>query len=130
MANEVVFDSSALIALLRGELGHDVVASRLGSAAISTVNMAEVGDFVLRHGGDLDALRASVRKLELAVLGPDCELALEASALFSPTRVAGLSLADRFCLALARRLERPALTSDRAWAKIADTIGVKVELIR
>jgi PIN domain nuclease of toxin-antitoxin system len=41
-----------------------------------------------------------------------------------------LSLGDRACLALARRLDVPALTSDRSWQAIAAQVGVRVELIR
>lgn len=130
MASDVVLDASALIALFAGEPGHEIVASRLERAAITTVNIAEVGDFVLRHGGNLRDLDESIGKLEIAILTPDYALALEASALLPPTRSAGLSLADRFCIALARRMDRPALTSDRAWATIADAVSVQVTLIR
>jgi PIN domain nuclease of toxin-antitoxin system len=44
------------------------------------------------------------------------------------TKSAGLSLGDRCCLALARRLGAPALTSDAAWVKL--DVGVAVRLIR
>ena len=45
-------------------------------------------------------------------------------------RGSGLSLGDRFCLALAKRLDCPALTADRAWLPVADDAGVRIELIR
>ena len=42
----------------------------------------------------------------------------------------GLSLGDRYCLALARREGVPALTAERRWPEIADAAGVTVRLIR
>ena len=41
----------------------------------------------------------------------------------------GLSLGDRYCLALARREGVPALTAERRWPEIAMAAGVEVELI-
>jgi PIN domain nuclease of toxin-antitoxin system len=46
------------------------------------------------------------------------------------TRRAGLSFGDRVCLALAKREGLPAVTADSAWTRIADAVGVKVQLIR
>ncbi|WP_369822176.1 PIN domain-containing protein [Saccharomonospora sp. CUA-673] len=43
------------------------------------------------------------------------EDALATAELWPRTRRHGLSLADRACLALAQRLDRPVLTSDREW---------------
>lgn len=54
--------------------------------------------------------------------------AMRAARLRASTRKLGLSLADRCCLALASRLERPVLTADRAWADV--DAGVDVRLIR
>lgn len=44
------------------------------------------------------------------------------------TKASGLSLADRACLALAKRLDIPALTADRDWADL--NLGIAVQLIR
>ena len=59
------------------------------------------------------------------------------SALFDPagrlravTAEAGLSLGDRFCLALARRDGLPALTADKQWSTVADAADVTVSVIR
>jgi ribonuclease VapC len=42
----------------------------------------------------------------------------------------GLSLGDRYCLALAKREGIPALTAERRWPDIAAAPGVTVDLIR
>jgi ribonuclease VapC len=54
--------------------------------------------------------------------------ATEVASLRVPTRTAGLSLADRSCLATARRLNLPVLTADGNWSAV--DVGVRVEQIR
>jgi ribonuclease VapC len=44
--------------------------------------------------------------------------AVEVARLRSITRKQGLSLGDRACIALARRLNLPALTADTAWSRL------------
>lgn len=54
--------------------------------------------------------------------------ALEIARLRPLTREAGLSLADRACLALATTLDSPALTADGAWVGL--DLGPRIDLIR
>lgn len=68
--------------------------------------------------------------LPYTVVAADEALGWEAGFLRAATAVAGLSLGDRFCLALARRLELPVYTADRAWKEAASAVGVKVTTIR
>lgn len=130
MADRVVLDSSALIAFIWGESGAEEVVARIEDATVSTVNLTEVGDFFLRRGGSRAALQGALRELRLTIVAADEDLAFDASELYMPTRGAGLSLGDRFCLALARRLGRRVLTTDRAWLKITEAVDVRIELIR
>ena len=44
------------------------------------------------------------------------------------TRALGLSVADRACLALARTLDLPVLTGDRAWTSL--DVGVDIRVFR
>lgn len=69
---------------------------------------------------------------ELNLEGHDLswELAEDAGTMIVATRPYGLSHGDRACLALARKLAVPAITADKAWAKVANEIGVEVEVIR
>jgi ribonuclease VapC len=48
--------------------------------------------------------------------------------LLLPTMPSGLSLGDRACLALARLRDLPAVTADRAWAKL--DLGIPIEVVR
>lgn len=63
-------------------------------------------------------------------VAPDAALAHDIGMLVPATRAAGLSLGDRACLALARRLGVTALTAERRWADVAGVAGVEVRLIR
>jgi len=97
---------------------------------MTTVNFAEVVGHYTRNGG-LDAeIRAVLDPLPTSLVPLDHELAYQAGILLPLTWAARLSLGDRACLALARRLGVPALTTDLAWQTIAAQVGVRVELIR
>jgi len=58
----------------------------------------------------------------------DMEQAYQAGMLRLPTKAAGLSLGDRACLALAKKLEAKVLTGDRKWKLLA--LGIDIEAIR
>jgi ribonuclease VapC len=125
---DAVLDASALIALLRGEPGAEVVERLLGRAVISVVNWAEVLQRYRAHGVGTADKRESVETLGVSIEGFMSDDAETVGELWQPTRSAGLSLADRACLALARRLDLPAYTADRDWRKV--DVGVEVVLIR
>ncbi len=71
-----------------------------------------------------------LRPLPIAIVTADEDLAHAAGHLRAATAPAGLSLGDRFCLALAGRSGLPAMTADRQWRTIADLVDVEVILIR
>jgi PIN domain nuclease of toxin-antitoxin system len=110
----VVLDASALLAFLRGEDGADVVEGRLADGAIcGAANWSEVAQKVLAADRDWDQARALLLSYELdvePVTALDAERAARAW-----RRGAGLSLADRLCLALADRVDVDAWTADAAW---------------
>jgi ribonuclease VapC len=129
-----VLDASALLAHLRDEPGSDVVAEAIASGAvISTVNLAEVFSRVADRGGDPAKLAAELTQSGLLDGAITVEPftaadAIDAGRLRPLTRDAGLSLGDRACLALARRLDAPALTADTDWQGAAH--GVELRPIR
>lgn len=73
---------------------------------------------------------AMLDPLPMTIVPADKALAQVAGRLRATTASAGLSLGDRFCLALALRDGLPAWTSDRNWTTIADAVAVKVVTIR
>jgi len=125
-----VLDASAILAALNDEAGADRVASAVPEGVISAVNLAEVAAGLLRGGNKPVQVRAVLRALGCTVIPADEEMAIDAGLLRAVTDRAGLSLADRFCFALGRRLSLPILTTDRQWLLAADASDVSVELIR
>ncbi len=126
----VVLDASALLALLRGEPGAKKVEGALGDARMSVVNMAEVASHFHRLGMPSDLVDQVLRPLPVTLVPADAELCWEAGRFRIVTADAGLSLGDRFCLALAKRDKLPTWTADKTWTEVADAAEVKVVLIR
>jgi ribonuclease VapC len=125
-----VLDASVLLAGLNNEKGADRVAEALDSGLVSAVNIAEVAAGLIKNGNLPDQARSAIDALGCTVIPADEEMAIAAGFMRCVTDRAGLSLGDRFCLALARRMRAPALTTDRQWTLVAEEIGVQVELIR
>jgi PIN domain nuclease of toxin-antitoxin system len=123
-----VLDASALLALLNAEPGADAVAERLDRAAVSAVNWCETYAKLRQAGVDGEALVDGFAATGIEILPFDAEDARLAGELAVPSRQAGLSLADRACLALARRHGVPAVTADRTWLSL--DLGVEVIGIR
>jgi ribonuclease VapC len=127
---EAVLDASAILALILEEPGAERVEPYVPGGTASAVNVGEVVA-KLRDLGMVEArVDEIVAEMQLDVHGHDLIAALAAGHLRPVTRSAGLSLADRACLALAGALRLPALTADRSWLGVADAAGVRVDLIR
>lgn len=126
----IVLDASALLAVLRDEPGSASVATAIDQASISAVNLAEVISFYIHLGMPADEVDAMLAPLPFKTISADAELARRAGQLRAITSKAGLSLGDRFCLALAEREGATALTADRQWLAIAEEAGVAIEVIR
>jgi ribonuclease VapC len=112
-----VLDASAVMALIREEPGEHVVAPLVGRAAWSAVNLCEVAGKLADRGMPAIDVRAALEELNLTLHEFDAELAFAAAELrrLVPR---GLSVGDRACLALARRLRLPAITADREWGRL------------
>jgi ribonuclease VapC len=121
-------DASALAALLFDEPGAAMVADVIAEgAAISTVNLSEVAKILINR--DVDPGRLLPTICDQVTVEPfSLADALCAASLYPQTAHAGLSLGDRACLALAKRLNAVAVTAEHAWAQIS--VGVEVQLIR
>lgn len=129
--SECVIDTSAVMAYLNDEAGADLAEEWLDKgAAISALCVQETIANLVRRDVDRDSALEMIEALGLEVHVLDLDLAVDAGALIALTQSKGLSHGDRACLALARRLQRPALTADTAWVDIADDVGVDVLLIR
>ncbi|WP_339097412.1 type II toxin-antitoxin system VapC family toxin [Deinococcus sp. VB343] len=125
--SEIVLDASAVLAWMKGETGAERVEAALGGY-ISTVNLAEVTTKSAELGYDPADIRLDLVCMGLRVVPFSAEHSDLAAKLRPLTRVAGLSLGDRACLALALSLGLPVLTADKAWASLE--VGVTVDLLR
>jgi PIN domain nuclease of toxin-antitoxin system len=131
-----VFDASALLCYLLREEGWERVGALLlqpAEIAIGAANWAEVlSNIALRglepHSYAQQLTNQGILGQVLHIYPLDDLLARETARLHRLTRSAGLSLADRACLALGRHLQKPVLTTDRAWKKLH--VGVKIEVLR
>jgi ribonuclease VapC len=126
----VVLDASALLALLRSEDGAKVVEDHLEGALMASVNYGEVAQLEFKDGKTRQEFGEVTAMLEITVVAVDVKLALDAAEMRELARARGMSQADCICLALAKSMNVPALTSDRAWASIVELVGVDVKLIR
>jgi PIN domain nuclease of toxin-antitoxin system len=126
----IVLDASALRAMLRDEPGGEKVADVLIGSHMCVVNLAEVTSHFVRNEMPPHEVDAMLHPLPVTLIEADAELARVAGHLRAATSKAGLSLGDRFCLALAMREGLPAWTADRQWASVAEKIGINVVVIR
>lgn len=127
----VVLDASALLALLLDESGGARVAAALDDAVMSTANLAEVLGKAADRGLDVVPQRQLIDALGIEyaeVTAEDAVISGDLRALDAADGAPALSLGDRLCLALARRLDAAVLTADRVWADVDHQ--VEVELIR
>jgi ribonuclease VapC len=123
-----VLDASALLAVLFAEPGAERVADVIAEGAvISTVNVSEVATLLVRRGQEPEKTLGPVREqVGVELFTP--EDALTAAKLSPLTAPKGLSLGDRACLALAKRLAARAVTAEGTWAQL--DVDVQIELIR
>ena len=125
---DVVLDASAVLAVLNGEPGAEEVWAHLPGAYVSAVNAAEVAAKLVDGGLDPDHAGQSLDRLGALVVAFERVDVVPVAEIRVATRSAGLSLGDRACLALARRLGFAALTADRGWRNLG--LDVEVRIIR
>ena len=76
MTSEIVFDASALLAMIREEPGGEAVATAIGRARMSTVNFAEVVSYLAYAGVPADQVNTMLIKLPMRVIDADAGLRL------------------------------------------------------
>ena len=120
----VVLDASAVLAFVHREPGAEDVAEVLVASVISSVNLTEVVSKLFDKGMSKTDIKEVIDDLPIEVATFDREMAFKDGEMRNTTRVYGLSLGDRACLALAERDELAAMTADRAWADL--DIGIEI----
>ena len=95
---------------------------------MSTVNASEALMRGAEKGFPFDLLHEFLRTQQVRLIAFDEELAVAAALLRPATKRAGLSFADRACIATAVKFKATVVTADRVWAEL--DLPCKVELIR
>ena len=126
--SKYVLDASALIALINQEPGADKVGPLMPHSVINAVNYCETVQRLRRSGIPQEEIKLVLTRLVAPPLPFDESLVYLAASIHERTRDYGLSFGDCACLALARSLELPAITAEKAWEKI--DVGVKIVRIR
>ena len=124
-----VLDSSAVLASFYGETGSDTIDDILRGAVISTINVAEIISKLVERGMPADMARSTLIDTGIEIVPFDLDQAELVGDLRRRTRAQGLSLGDRACLALAKKIGGRAITAERAW-KTIENLGVDVILFR
>jgi ribonuclease VapC len=74
----------------------------------------------------MSLVEPELARLPLIVVPFDAALARLTASLKAQTRIIGLSLADRACLALALHKDLPVVTGDRDWLKAGLPVEIKL----
>jgi PIN domain nuclease of toxin-antitoxin system len=122
----MVLDASALMALLLNEPGQEAVAEHVATAAISTVNLAEVLARMGREQISSSVLLHKLTELGLSVIEFDQPQAVAVSDIREYARGYGVGLADCCCIALALNRAWPVLTADRVWTRLGFDIDIRL----
>jgi PIN domain nuclease of toxin-antitoxin system len=132
MSEITVLDASAVLAFLQGEPGDEVVRLALQSdnCIVTAANQAEIIAKVLDRGADAGAIKTVIAQLGYTVIDVIAKDGECAGWMCKQTRVIGLSLGDRLCLAVAQRLKAVVLTADRPWLTISQPLGLDIRCIR
>lgn len=122
-----IFDTSVVLALVKGERGAFEAGSLASTAAISAINWAEVWIVAHRQGISGERIRG-VEGLGLQVVPLGKEVSELAAGLRFNLAALDLSLADCCCLALGIELGLPVYTADSAWLDL--DLDLDIRLIR
>ncbi|MFN7282905.1 MAG: PIN domain-containing protein [Dolichospermum sp.] len=132
--NKSVLDASAFLAYLRDELGAEIVENALiNGCYISIINWVEVLSKIVDLGESPEEIIKRLRdegllQNSLEIIACNEEDAITIAKFRVLTKSAGLSLGDRACLALGKRLNLPVLTADKVWTSLS--LGITITLIR
>jgi ribonuclease VapC len=127
---QIVLDTSAFLALVHREAGHEQVVECLSDneGVMSSVNLAEVLSKQTEFGIPPREALSLFHLTGIRIIDFGSVEALQTGLLRPITKILGLSLGDRACLALGLILSCPVLTADRAWEQL--DIQVQIQLIR
>ena len=132
---KVVFDSYALIALFRQEMGYESVRDLLLNITndecegyISAINLGELYYMMCRKSNEKNALSAvnAVKQMQIHIVEPDLRMCLDAAVIKSKNK---LSYADAFAAALTIQAKATLITGDNEFDSLIGLSGFRVKYI-
>lgn len=128
--NKVLLDTSALLALLKKEPGHEIVSNIIAISAISSVNLSELIAVLSRAGVSENDIDEIITDLVPEIV-PFCEnISIKTGKLSKLTQGYGLSLGDRACLATGNYYQMDIYTADKIWAELKNIVTPNIVIIR
>jgi PIN domain nuclease of toxin-antitoxin system len=127
-----VLDASAIFAIIKGEPINFVPEEILEHCVATTYNIAEVANkMVLKKQVNHQEIWILLESMISHPYNIDMQLS-ELATGFSEIIDAsfGVSLGDKYCLALGKLLNKPIYTADRAWKQFEALLDVEIVLIR
>lgn len=126
-----VMDASALLAFANQEPYLPELPELFTVAIVTSYNLAEaVSKIVISTGADEEMSWEFISNFVEEHYPVDDELSLAAVKLARCTKPLGLSLGDRYCIALGQLLNLPVYTADKAWKALENELNVEIVLIR
>ena len=116
--SKILFDASALLALIKKEPGYEQLEELLASSSISAVNLSEVVSVLTRLGVPKDKILEIVSEIIPEVIPLNYVTAVMAGHLIADTKALGLSLGDRVCIATGIINNMVIYTTDKAWQNL------------
>lgn len=126
-----VMDASALLAVANNEPYLPELPSLFTNSIITTFNLAEAASkIIIKNDADPINTWNYLSNFIQTHYPLDDALSFEAIMITKLAKPLGLSLGDRYCLALGKALELPVFTADKSWEKLELQLKVKINLIR
>ncbi len=122
----IVLDASALIAFARNEQSSIDISNLFLESCVTAINASEFIQKLEQYGVDGVAAFERLEQVGLSLYSVDRQDLFYAAKIYKTTKPYGLSIADRFCLALAKRLNATVYTADRSWLKVARELKLEI----
>lgn len=125
-----ILDTSALIALLKKEPGHETIASVIANSAVSSVNLSELIAALTRTGVSEEDVDEIITDLVPEIV-PFCEnISIKTGKLAKLTQSYGLSLGDRACIATGDHYQMEIYTADKIWSELNNVTTTIIRVLR
>ena len=126
--SRVVFDASAILAVLNREHGHEHAAESIFGSTVSAVNYGEVLKKAAERGGSIAHVQAILLQQRLDVVPFDMVHAARAAEIWQECKPFGLSFADRACMSLGMMLDATVVTAEENMERTE--LSLTVDVIR